>query len=320
VPFVSTTIHDDRLTQSFRHEALLYSGRDDFRRKTARFIREAVAAQEPILVVVDAEKIELLRAELGFTSDKVLFGNMAELGLNPARIIGLWREFVAEHTAGGRRVRGIGEPISATRSADELIECQRHEALLNLAFADAPAWWLVCPYDTSALDASVIDEANRTHPLISNGTRSKASPSYRDIAEIVRPFDAALREPAETPAELPLQAGRLKELRRLVARRALAFGMSPARTADLVFAVNEIATNSLCHADGNRIFRLWHEGDTLLCEMRDDGRITQPMAGRERPEVRSENGRGLWLANQLCDLVQVRSYATGSVVRIHMSR
>jgi MEDS: MEthanogen/methylotroph, DcmR Sensory domain len=44
-------------------------------------------------------------------------------------------------------LRGIGEPLFATRSADELVECQRHEALLNLAFQDAPGFWLLCPYD-----------------------------------------------------------------------------------------------------------------------------------------------------------------------------
>ena len=38
-----------------------------------------------------------------------------ELGANPARIIPAWQEFVAEHAAPGRRVRGIGEPIWAGR-------------------------------------------------------------------------------------------------------------------------------------------------------------------------------------------------------------
>jgi hypothetical protein len=29
-------------------------------------------------------------------------------------------------------------------------------------------------------------------------------------------------------------------------------------------------------------------------------------------------GRGLWIANQLCDLVQIRSSAAGTVVRMQM--
>jgi anti-sigma regulatory factor (Ser/Thr protein kinase) len=48
--------------------------------------------------------------------------------------------------------------------------------------------------------------------------------------------------------------------------------------------------------------------------------IGDPLAGREEPRGEQHSGRGLWIANQLCDLVQVRSYATRSVVRLHMDR
>ena len=68
--------------------------------------------------------------------------------------------------ARGRRLRGIGEPIWADRSPDELVECQRHEALLNLAFADAGDFWLLCPYDVDALDPDVIAEAHHSHPAV----------------------------------------------------------------------------------------------------------------------------------------------------------
>jgi hypothetical protein len=69
-------------------------------------------------------------------------------------------EFVG--AAGGRPVRGSGEPIWPERTAAELVECERHESLLNLAFAGAPAWWLLSPYDTEALSAAIIDEARRS--------------------------------------------------------------------------------------------------------------------------------------------------------------
>ena len=42
-------------------------------------------------------------------------------------------------------------------------------------------------------------------------------------------------------------------------------------------------------------------------------------AGRLQPVLDEPGGRGLWLANQLCDLVQVRTFADGNVVRIHMA-
>ena len=61
-------------------------------------------------------------------------------------------------------LRGIGEPIWADRSPAELVECQRHEALLNLAFAGTDGFRLLCPYDAARLDRDVIEEAERTHP------------------------------------------------------------------------------------------------------------------------------------------------------------
>jgi hypothetical protein len=44
-------------------------------------------------------------------------------------------------------------------------------------------------------------------------------------------------------------------------------------------------------------------------------------AGYSSAEFRGVGGSaGLWLANQLCDLVQIRSFAAGTVVRLHMRR
>src|SRR5687767_8204131 len=120
----------------FRHDALFYEGPEGFVRAASTFIRDSLAKGEPILVVVSEEKIELLRRELGGDPDGVRFVDMMQVGRNPARIIPAWRDFVAEHALSDRRFRGIGEPIWATRSASELVECARHEALLNLAFAE----------------------------------------------------------------------------------------------------------------------------------------------------------------------------------------
>jgi anti-sigma regulatory factor (Ser/Thr protein kinase) len=36
------------------------------------------------------------------------------------------------------------------------------------------------------------------------------------------------------------------------------------------------------------------------------------------PDARAEGGRGLWLINQLCDLVQLRPAVDGLTVRLHM--
>src|SRR3977135_3845480 len=64
----------------------------------------------------------------------------------------------------GRRGGGGGEPIGADRSPAELVECQRHEALLNLAFADGSMMRLLCPYDTDEIDSTVIPQAHCNRP------------------------------------------------------------------------------------------------------------------------------------------------------------
>src|SRR5215216_509927 len=56
-------VHGDHERTGFNHEAFLYAGRDEFLHGTTTFVREGVAAGQPALVVVGAEKIELLRAE-----------------------------------------------------------------------------------------------------------------------------------------------------------------------------------------------------------------------------------------------------------------
>jgi anti-sigma regulatory factor (Ser/Thr protein kinase) len=307
------------VAEAFRHEALLYAGFDEFLEGTLAFIRGGLEASEPTLVVVDAHKVEALQAELGAEAGAVCFADMADVGHNPARIIPAWHDFVAEHAASGRPLRGIGEPIGPRRSADELIECQRHESLLNLAFAEAPAFWLLCPYDTEAMDEAVVDEALRSHPYVGEGLPGgERSALYRDLHAVAAPFDVPLPEPAVEHAVLPLGGGPLGPVRAFVARHAQAAGLSPAQTADLVLAANEIATNSLCHGGGSGTLRMWRDGDTVVCEVRDRGFIDDPMVGRRRPVTYRDGGRGLWLANQLCDLVQIRSNTSGTVVRMHM--
>ena len=87
-----------------------------------------------------------------------------------------------------------------------------------------------------------------------------------------------------------------------------------------MIAVSELATNSVRHATGAGTVSLWTEETTLLCEIRDGGVIEDPMVGRVEPSVDALSGRGIWIVNQLCDLVQVRSSRRGTAVRIHMDR
>jgi hypothetical protein len=46
--------------------------------------------------------------------------------------------------------------------------------------------------------------------------------------------------------------------------------------------------------------------------------MSNPLADRAPPSPHATGGRGLWIANQLCDLVQLRTSAIGTVVRLHL--
>lgn len=304
----------------FRHEALLYAGWAEFVAGTVPFIRGGLDSGEPVLVVESAAKIEMLRTALGRESEKVLFADMSQVGANPARIIPAWHDFVSRHAAPGRRLRGIGEPIWKGRTSDELIECQRHESLLNVAFGQGEAWWLLCPYDVRNLDPAVIDEARRSHEFVTENNTWQRSDVFRGLEASGAPFDVPLPEPGSNVSRLEFGPQDLDSVRKVVARHARRAELTAARGAELVSAVNEVATNSIRHGGGTGTLRVWREGSAVFSEIRDQGRFDNPLADRQRPTVDLAAPRGLWLVNQLCDLVQIRSLPDGTVVRLQMNR
>jgi anti-sigma regulatory factor (Ser/Thr protein kinase) len=305
---------------AFRHEALLYSGDDGFLAGTIPFLSDAIDAEQPALVVVSAARIAMLREALAGSGDYIFFADMASIGRNPARIIPAWRDFLDLHATDGRPVRGIGEPIWPARTPAEVVECQRHEALLNVAFAESSPWWLMCPYDVDALGPKVVDEAVRSHPFIrQGGGDGLPSNDFRAEEMSTTHSSAPLREPTRCLESLTFTAGQLALVRGLAEARAAQFGLTESQLDDLVLAVHEIAANSVRHGGGAGRFRLWRDGRSLVAEISDRGTIEDPLVGREYPGASMERGRGLWIANQVCDLVQIRTYPTGTVVRLYVS-
>ncbi|HEY7105790.1 MAG TPA: sensor histidine kinase [Acidimicrobiia bacterium] len=316
-----TTAGPDVEPASFRHEAFLYAGDEEFLRGTAEFVRDAHEADEPILVVVGATKIAALRDELGRDAESTHFADMSEVGHNPAWIIPAWQEFLAAHSEDGAAVRGIGEPIWPGRSDAEVAECQRHEELMNVAFTGGRPWWLLCPYDVAELEDDVIAAARRAHPFVLCDGAHHDCPDMVDLESMAAPYDGALPEPPPGAATLTFTtAEALSAVRDHVARCAEAAGMGPTETRSLVLAADEIATNSLRHGGGTGTLRTWPTSTGVVCEIRDAGTIADPLVGRRLPPAGRAGGRGVWIANHLCDLVQIRSNARGTTVRLHVHR
>jgi anti-sigma regulatory factor (Ser/Thr protein kinase) len=307
-------------TATFHHEALFYAGDGEFVDRCRAFVEEGLDRSEPVLVMVGSRKLELLRQALAERAEDVQVADMEVVGRNPARIIPEWGRFVADHAAGAGSggMRGIGEPIWADRKPDELAECQLHESLINLAFAAAVSFRLICPYDTSALPDDVIAAARRSHPMVAGEGDPQPCGDYCGIDKVAARFSERLPEPPPDAEEVRVTLDGLHEARGLVRRRALDAGLG-ARADDLVLAVNEVLSNSLHHAHDDGGLRIWGEPDRLVCEVRDAGHIVQPLVGREEPGVGQVGGHGIWLVNLVCDLVQVRSCPDGTTVRMKMS-
>ena len=298
-------------TDAFRHEAVFYAGPEALLDRVAPFVEEGLDQGEPVMVALEAPKLRALQRRLGAAAERVEWADMGDIGHNPACIIPAWRDFVAGRSG---PLRGVGEPIWPGRTPDELVECQCHEALLNTAFAGTTGFHLLCPYDSVHLDREVIEEAERSHPWVG----AAESARYRGHAEAPPQLSAPLPPAPGEPAEHRIAWDTLSPLRALVAEQAIRVGVSEPRTGDLLLATHEVATNSIRHGGGEGVLRVWQDRDTVVCEVRDRGRLDQPLAGRTRPALDSDGGWGLWLANQLCDLVQLRTLPGGNLVRLHL--
>jgi anti-sigma regulatory factor (Ser/Thr protein kinase) len=314
----STAAAKVALVDSFRHEALFYKGADGFLQGTLPFVSKGLDGGDAVLVAVGVERSQLLMGALGEDAERVRFLDMSELGRNPARVIPAWRKFLQESAAEGRSMRGIGEPFRPGRSAAELEECERHEALLELAFACGPPWRLLCAYDLDALDAATIDMVRSSHRALVHEGVSRRNGAYRPPRRAPSPFEGSLPSPPAEREELAFTMRGLGAIRSLVAKQGARAGLAESSREDLVLAVNELVTNSVQHGGGGGTLRIWQEPGALVCDVRDRGFIRDPLVGRLPPPVDQYGGRGLWLANHLCDLVQIRSSPDGTIVRVRM--
>jgi anti-sigma regulatory factor (Ser/Thr protein kinase) len=298
------------------HEALLYRNDADYTAGVVAFVTAAVDAAVPILVAVPPHHLDLVRGAMGARATSVEFEDMSQLGRNPARIIPAIRRFLERHP--DRPARFVGEPAWPGRSTAELTEASRHEAMLNTAFAGA-AVDLLCPYDAHGLDAATISTAWLTHPWVVDHSHGRSSPQYAEPERLYAIDSDPLESPPEHATSMPIDDDDLFDLRDLVRHFSDRHGLTATQVQDLVLAVNEIATNTLVHTTEPGTLTIWRDAHAVVCEVRDSGLISDPFAGRRPPDQTLDHGRGLWMANQLCDLVQLRSGASGTTVRLHMT-
>lgn len=127
-------------------------------------------------------------------------------------------------------------------------------------------------------------------------------------------------EPASEPlCRLRFTEPDLPRLRAAVGRAAEEAGLDSRRVPDFVLSAHELAANSVMHADGGGVLRLWVQEGSLVCEVSDRGTLADPNAGERRPDLTGAGGAGLWIVRQACDSVQIRSVpGRGTYVRMLM--
>ena len=110
----------------------------------------------------------------------------------------------------------------------------------------------------------------------------------------------------------------LAAVRAVVYRYARQAGLPESRAIDLVLAVSEVAANTVRYAQSPGSLKIWYDTREIVCQIQDDGIIADPLASRRRPSLEGPGGHGLWIVNQVCDEVEMRSDETGTTIRLHM--
>ncbi|NUT99172.1 MAG: sensor histidine kinase [Saccharothrix sp.] len=293
---------------TFVHPALFYRSDQEYLAALVPFAAEGLDAGQPVAMAVPGRRLDVVRTGLGALARHVTLLDMAVEGRNPGRIIArVLRRFADRHP--DRHVRIVGEPIWAGRSADEYPACAQHEALINLAF-DGRDVTILCPYDLSTLSPQAVDDALVTHPVVWEGTESYPSDDY-DVPGLLSRYNEPLAAPSGHAVFEVFGTGDLAGARRFAVSHA--DGLD--RVADLELIVTELATNSLRHAGGPCRVGVWRADGYLVCEVRDGGTLSDPLAGRRPPGRGELSGRGLLMVNDLADLVRVHTGTSGTTFR-----
>jgi anti-sigma regulatory factor (Ser/Thr protein kinase) len=300
--------------RGFRHDAYFYDDGDHYVTEVLRFVRDGIARDEPVLIAVPPARLAQLRAGLSpAEAGQVRLSDMAVVGRNPGRILGsVLAIFLRKHVEKGVRI--VSEVVWPERTEQEYLACAEHEALVNVALADA-AVHVLCPYDTAGLPPSALSDAARTHPTLIRDGEVRDSPSYTDPYAAATAFDRPLAAPPDDADVVVVNTiTGPRTARRVAYRFAERAGLPTKRLDDLTITVHELAVNTILHGGGAGLMSIWKDDGHVVVQIDDGGHIADPLVGR-RPPGPSEIGHGLAVVHHVADLVRVHRASEGTTVR-----
>jgi anti-sigma regulatory factor (Ser/Thr protein kinase) len=292
------------------HEGVPYREPALLARELQAPVDEALRGGGQVVAVLDDPNRTALESVLGSVAGQVEWREPAEVHRVPAfTVASRWARLIRRSPRPEARTTVIAQHLNLP--GVERGHWIRLDAALNVALDGLPVTMLCpCPADVD------LDLVRATHPALRVGGKSLPTGGVRDPVQILAEFPPPPPPDLGSPvAELAVTVDALPAVRRLVAETAPRAGLDAERTADLVLAVNEIATNSVEHGPGRGRLRLWARHG-LVAEVHDVGRMAVPFPGMVAPPAAGARGRGLWLASELSDVLQVWSDASGTTVRI----
>lgn len=299
------------MSGSSGHDLLLYRGPADLVQRIAPVIAAARREGAAVVVAVPTDMVHEVAPLLGADGSEAVIP-VDEVGRNPSRMLEVWLDVLERTRRTHRGLYGFCQHIWPGRPPAEVDECWIVESLCALGVTDTAGLRMHCLFDEGALDAATIAKAREVHARrhLSDDERARVLTSLL-AGELPAVPDEALVH--------PISLGLLAELRDAVRDTARDVGLGAQQVDDLVLAAHEIAANSVRHGGGTGFLSLWTDATSLWCEVADHGRLDDPMVGRRRPPEHDLGGRGVWIAHQVCDLVQVRSSEAGTRVRVRMA-
>ena len=303
-----------------RHEALMYRTEDDFVSVLRPFVLEGVESGEAVFAAGTPENLEALRSAIGAAADEVLFVDVRDWYIKPARTLGAYLSFITEQLDKGRpAVRIFGEVVWLDRDVDLQREWIRYEASLNAILRDLPVW-VMCTYDTERLNASKIDAARATHPTVIEHGVAAANDRYTPPEQMMVNLTMPMPIPSRHE-ERRFGAGDVVGPSAFVIDHARRAGLTEDARSNVAAAASEIVMGAAARASGPVLVAAWTDDEDFICQIEDENPTPpDPLAGYGPPLTNAPNDWGLWLARHLSDLLEVGIGSRGTAVRLKMRR
>jgi anti-sigma regulatory factor (Ser/Thr protein kinase) len=303
---------------SFTHDAALYGSLEELLEIVVPFLHAGLETGEPAVVALRECNLERVRAALGDTHD-ITFLEAPGVYRSPAGAIKAYQQLLQDRiSSGAERMRLVGE-VPHPGTGQPWDWWARYEAAVNTLFAPFPLS-AICPYDVRITPEDVLADVERTHPqlLTSLGSGRVAGGRFQNPVDFLAHRPGPRADPLEsTPATMEEVDPTPADARRAVREAGRAGRLDGGLVEDLVFAVSEAVTNSLCHGQAPIWLRLWTGPDRMVATVTDHGPgPDDPFVGLLPTENTSTAGMGLWATHLLCSNVTLDRHPDGFTIRL----